>query len=95
LHPTTAAVHLVYVNSFDEKFLCILKEKKPTTLAQAKEYIADIEENILDSKADPFQYHRVKAEAKSKDSNSINPDLISILTLNIDQMSTQFIKTQN
>jgi hypothetical protein len=56
LRPTTAVVHLLYMNAFDGKFLFILKDKKPTTLAQAKEYSAEIEENILDSKVDPFQY---------------------------------------
>jgi hypothetical protein len=38
--PTNAVVHLLYMNSFDGKFHFILKEKKPTTLAQAKEYNA-------------------------------------------------------
>jgi hypothetical protein len=38
--PTVMAFRLLYVNAFDEKFLFILKDKKPTTLAQAKEYSA-------------------------------------------------------
>jgi hypothetical protein len=42
------------VNAFDGKFHFILKDKKPTSLAQAKEYNVEIEENILDSKVDPF-----------------------------------------
>jgi hypothetical protein len=54
LCPTTATIRLLYVNSFEGKFLFILKDKKPTYLAQSKEYSAKIEENILDSKVDPF-----------------------------------------
>jgi hypothetical protein len=64
-------------------------------LAQAKEYSAEIEENILDSKVDPFQYPHVKAEAKTKASSSSAPDPISLLTQKIDQMSTQFVQAQN
>jgi hypothetical protein len=88
-------VHLLYMNAFDGKFHFILKDKKPTSLAQAKEYSAEIEENLLDSKVDPFQYPRVKAEAKTKASSSSAPDPISLLTQKIDQMSTQFVQAQN
>jgi hypothetical protein len=95
LHPTAAVVRLLYMNAFDGKFCFILKDKNPTTLAQAKEYSAEIEENILDSKVDPFQYPRVKAEAKTKASSSSAPDPISLLTQKIDQMSTQFVQAQN
>jgi hypothetical protein len=83
------------VNAFDGKFHFILKDKKPTTLAQAKEYSADIEENILDSKVDPFQYPRVKEETNTKASSSSAPDPISLLTQKIDHMSTQFVQAQN
>jgi hypothetical protein len=68
------------VNAFDGKFCFILKDKNPTTLAQDKEYSAEIEENILDSKVDPFHYPHVKAETKTKASSSSAPDLISLLT---------------
>jgi hypothetical protein len=37
LRPIIASVHLLYVNAFDGKFFFILKDKKPTTLAQANE----------------------------------------------------------
>jgi hypothetical protein len=53
-------------------------------LAQAKEYSAEIEENLLDSKVDPFQYPCVKEEDKTKASNSSAPDPISLLTQKID-----------
>jgi hypothetical protein len=36
------------MNAFDGKFCFIMKDKKPTTLAQAKDNSADIEENLLD-----------------------------------------------
>jgi hypothetical protein len=53
-HPTTTLVHLLYMNSFEGKFHFIMKDKKPTSLAWAKEYNDDIEENLLDSKVDNF-----------------------------------------
>jgi hypothetical protein len=83
------------MNAFDGKFHFIMKENIPTTLAQARKYSAKIEENLLDSKVDRFQYPRVKAEAKTKASSSIAPDPISLLTQKIDQMSTQFIQARN
>jgi hypothetical protein len=95
LRPTAATVRLLYANAFDGKFRFILKDKKPTTLAQAKEYSAEIEENLLDSKVDPFQYPCVKEEAKTKASNNSAPDPISLLTQKIDQMSTQFVQAHN
>jgi hypothetical protein len=64
-------------------------------LAQAKEYTVEIEENILDLKVDPFQYLRVKEEAKTKDSRSNAPDPISLLTQKIDHMSTQFVQAHH
>jgi hypothetical protein len=93
--PTTSSVCLLYMNAFEGKFHFILKDKKPTSLAQAKEYSVDIEENLLDSRVEPFQYPRAKAEAKTKVSNNSAPDLISLLTQKIDQMSTQFTQVQN
>jgi hypothetical protein len=78
--PTASSVCLLYMNAFEGKFHFILKDKKPTSLAQAKEYSVDIEENLLDSRVEPFQYPRVKAEAKTKVSNSSAPDLIALLT---------------
>jgi len=51
LRPLDAIVCLLYMNAFDGKFCFILKDKKPTILAQAK---SEIEENLLDSKVDPF-----------------------------------------
>jgi len=52
--PTASSVHLLYMNAFEGKFLFILKDNKPTPLAQYKEYNVDIEENILDSRVEPF-----------------------------------------
>jgi hypothetical protein len=64
-------------------------------LAQSKEYNVDIEDNLPNSKVEPFQYPCVNAEAKTKVSNNSAPDLISLLTQKIDQMSTQFTQVQN
>jgi hypothetical protein len=54
------------MNAFDGKFRFILKDKNPTTLAQAKEYSAEIEENLLDSKVEPFQYPRARQKQRLK-----------------------------
>jgi hypothetical protein len=95
LRPTTATLCLLYVNAFDGQSRFILKDKKPTYLAQAKEYNVEIEEIFLDLKVDPFQYPHVKAEAKTKASSSSAPDSISLLTQKIDQTSTQFVQAHN
>jgi hypothetical protein len=52
--PTSSSIRLLYINAFEGKFLFILKDNKPTPLAQYKEYNVDIEENILDSRVEPF-----------------------------------------
>jgi hypothetical protein len=95
LRPTNAIVRLLYMNYFNGKFCFILKDKNPTTSAQAKEYSADIEENIIDSKVDPFQYPCTKTEENTKYSSSSAPYPIALLTQKIDQMSTQFVQVQN
>jgi len=87
-HPIASSVYLLYMNAFEGKFHFILKDKKPTSLARAKEYSADIEKNIFDSRVEPFQYPRVKEEAKTKVSNNSVHDLIALLNQKIDQMST-------
>ena len=65
------------------------------SLAQAKEYIREIEENILDSKVGPFQYPHVNTEENTKAPCSSALDPIALLTQKIDQMSTQFIQAHN
>jgi hypothetical protein len=88
LRPPDAVVRLLYMNAFDGQVRFILKDKKPTNLAQAKEYSAEIEENLLDSKVDPFQYSRAKTKANTKGPSSSAPDPIAILSQKIDEMST-------
>lgn len=83
------------MNAFDGKFFFILKDEKPTTLAQDKEYIAYIEENLLESMVYPFQYPRVKVETKTRASSSSDLYLISLLTRNIDHMSNNFFQAHN
>jgi hypothetical protein len=92
--PTVASICLLYMNAFEEKFFFFLKDKKPTSLAQTKEYSVDIEENLLDLRVNPFKYPRVKEKERTKASNSSAPDLIYLLTQKIDQMSTQFSQVQ-
>jgi hypothetical protein len=88
LCPIDASVCLLYMNDFEGKFHFILKDNKPMSLAWANEYSVDIEENLLDSRVDPFQYPHVKVEAKTKVSNHNPPNPISFLTQKIDLMST-------
>jgi hypothetical protein len=64
-------------------------------LAEAKEFSIDIEENLLDSKIEPFQYPRSKTESRTKVSNNSALDLIALLTQNIDQMNTQFVQVKD
>jgi hypothetical protein len=66
LCPSDAVVCLLYVNSFEGKFGFILRDKKPNTLALAKEYSAKIEENLLHSKIDPFQHPHAKTEERQR-----------------------------
>ena len=47
-HPTTSLFCFLYMNAFEGQFRYILKDKKHTTLAQAKEFSIDIEEDLLD-----------------------------------------------
>ena len=83
------------MNAFDGKFLFIIKDEKPTTLSQDKEYITQIEENLLKSMVYPFQYPHVKVETKTRASSSSDLDLISLLTQNIDHMSNKFFQSHN
>jgi hypothetical protein len=64
-------------------------------LAEDKEFSANIEYNLLDSKIEPFQYPRNKTESRTKVSNNSVPHLIALLTQKIDQMNTQFVQVQN
>jgi hypothetical protein len=49
-------------------------------LAEAKEFSIDIEENLLDSKIEPFQYPHNKTESRTKFSNNSALDPITLLT---------------
>jgi hypothetical protein len=89
--PTTSSVRLLYMNAFEGQFRYILKDKNPTPLAEVKEFSIDIEENLLDSKIEPFQYPRSKTESRTKVFNNNVPDPIALLTQKINQMNTQFV----
>jgi outer membrane receptor for ferric coprogen and ferric-rhodotorulic acid len=62
---------------------------------QAKGYSAEIEENILYSKIEPYQYPRIKTEAKTKMTKNSTPDPITLLAEKLNQMNAQFIQTLN
>jgi hypothetical protein len=83
------------MNAFEGKFRYILKDKNMTSLAEDKEFGIDIEDNLLDSKIEPFQYPCTKTEARKKVSNNNVLDPIALLTQKIDQMNTQFVQVQN
>jgi hypothetical protein len=72
------------MNAFEGQFRYIIKDKKPTSLAEAKEFSINIEENLLDSKIEPFQYPRNKTESRTEVPNNNVLDLISLLTKKID-----------
>jgi hypothetical protein len=95
LCPSEAVVCLLYVNAFEGKFGFILRDKKPNTLEKAKEYSAEIEENILYSKIEPYQYPHTRTEAKTKTTTNNVPDPITLLAQKLDQMNAQFVQTQN
>jgi hypothetical protein len=78
-----------------DKFGFILKERMPDSLEKAREYSAQIEEHLISSKIEPFQFPRAKMEPKMKSSTNTVQDPIALITQKLDQMNTQFIQTQN
>jgi hypothetical protein len=60
LCPPEAIILLLYLNAFEGQFGFILKEKMPENLAKAKEYSAQIEEHLISSKIEPFQFPHAK-----------------------------------
>jgi hypothetical protein len=95
LRPSDAVVCLLYMNAFDGKLCFILKDKNLTSLAQSKEYNAEIDENNIDSKVDPFDCPRTKTKENTKASSRNTPDPIYLLTHKMDQMSTLFFQDEN
>jgi hypothetical protein len=92
---STLSARLLYMNAFEGQFRYILKDKKPTSLAEAKEFNINIEENLLDSKIEPFQYPRNKTESRTKVSNTNVLDPIALLTQKIFQMNTQVVQVKD
>jgi hypothetical protein len=66
VRPIVAVVCIIYFNSFEGYFGFIIRDGKPHTLAEAKEYSEDIEENIVFSNFDHFQYPHDRTEPKEK-----------------------------
>jgi hypothetical protein len=83
LRPPTTIVRVLYMNAFEGQFAFLLKDKAPDTLAKAKEYSTQIEENLLSSRIDPFQFPQAKVEAKTKTSTNVAPDPITLLFINL------------
>jgi hypothetical protein len=94
-HPTTSSIRLLYMNSFEGKFRYILKYKSPTSLAEAKEFSIDIDDNLLYSKIEPFKNIHNKTESRTKVSKNSALDLISLLNQKIDQMNTHFFQVKD
>jgi hypothetical protein len=80
LCPPEVVVCLLYVNSFEGKFGFILRDKKPEHWQRPNNIVHEIEENILCSKIDPFQYPHSRVEAKTKNSSNNAQDPITLLT---------------
>jgi hypothetical protein len=91
LCPPVAAILLLYLNSFEGNFGFILKEKTPDSLTKSKEYSVEIEEHIISSKIEPFQFPRARAEPKTKTSTNSVQDLVTLLAQIFYQMNTQFV----
>jgi len=51
-----AIVLLLYLNAFKGHLGFIRKEKKPENLSKAKEYNTQVEEHLISSKIEPFQF---------------------------------------
>jgi hypothetical protein len=66
LRPPTTIVCVLYMNAFEGQFAFLIKDKAPDTLAKAKEYSTQIEENLISSRIEPFQFPRAKVEAKKR-----------------------------
>jgi hypothetical protein len=58
--------------------------KHSNTLAKAKEYSAQIEENLISSKIEPFQFPHTKVEEKTKTTTNTAPDPITLLVHKFD-----------
>jgi len=93
--PTTSSVCLLYINAFEGQLWYILKDKNPTSLEKSKEFSIDIEQNLLDSKLEPFQYNRNKTKSRTKVSNNNDHDPIALLTQKTDQLNTHFDQVRN
>jgi hypothetical protein len=83
------------VNSFEGQFSFPIKDKAPDTLANAKDYSAQIEENVISSRIKPFQFPCAKVEAKANIVTNNAPNPITLLVQKFDQMNVQFVQSQN
>jgi hypothetical protein len=54
LHPPPTIVRVLYMNAFEGQFAFLLKDKAPDNLAKAKEYSTQIDENLINSRIEPF-----------------------------------------
>jgi hypothetical protein len=62
-------------------------------LEKYKEYSAHIEDHLISSKIEPFQFPCVKAKPKTKTSTRNVHDPITLLANNFDQMNAQFVQS--
>jgi hypothetical protein len=66
LCPPEATILLLYLNAFEGQFGFILKEKMPENLAKAKEYTMQIEEHLISSKIEPFQFPHARENLRQR-----------------------------
>jgi hypothetical protein len=72
-----------------------LKENISKNLAKAKEYTVEIEEHLICSKIEPFQFPCAREKAKTKASTNSVQNLVTLLAQKFDQMNPRFFQSQN
>jgi hypothetical protein len=95
LCPPEAVILLLYLNSFEGQFGFILKEKMPENLAKAKEYTVQIEEHLISSKIEPFQFPRARKNLRRRCQPTMYRIQVTLLAQKFDQMNAQFVQSQN
>jgi hypothetical protein len=75
----------------------MLREKSPKTLLEAQEHVANIEENLLDSKVDPFHVSSAKVETKPRNLNNVEPtqDFVTLLDQRLEHITIEFFQNQS
>jgi len=95
LKPSDGTILLHYINAFEGQFGFLLRDKSPTNLEMAKECASKIEENLLSSKAEPFNTSRAsssKSESKKGvvNASKLPPYMMQFLVDSMKRMEANF-----